>query len=53
MDWAQSTRDRTATTTALANLIPQQISLDSARTVPKLNKLFALYPKQYSQVRLS
>jgi hypothetical protein len=52
-DETPSTRGETGTTTTLTNLIPQQTSLDSARAVPELNKLFALYLKQYPQVRLS
>jgi hypothetical protein len=52
-DETPSTRGGTATTATLTNLIPQQTSLDSAKAVPELNKLFALYLKQYPQVRLS
>ena len=52
-DETPSTRDGTGTTATLSNLIPQQTSLDSAKAVPELNKLFALYLKQYPQVRLS
>jgi hypothetical protein len=52
-DETPSTRGGTGTTATLTNLIPQQTSLDSAKAVPELNKLFALYLKQYPQVRLS
>jgi hypothetical protein len=52
-DEMPSTNDGTGTTATLTNLIPQQTSLDSAKAVPELNKLFALYLKQYPQVRLS
>ncbi len=52
-DETPSSRGGTGTTATLTNLIPQQASLDSAKAVPELNKLFALYLKQYPQVRLS
>ena len=52
-DETPSTRGATGTTATLTNLIPQQTSLDSDKAVPELNKLFALYLKQYPQVRLS
>jgi hypothetical protein len=52
-DEKPSNRGGTGTTTTLTNLIPQQTFLDSAKAVPELNKLFALYLKQYPQVRLS
>ena len=52
-DETPSSRGGTGTTATLTNLIPQQTSLDSAKAVPELNKLFALYLKQYPQVRLS
>jgi hypothetical protein len=52
-DETPSSHGGTGTTATLTNLIPQQTSLDSAKAVPELNKLFALYLKQYPQVRLS
>lgn len=52
-DETPSARGGTGTTATLTNLIPQQTSLDSAKAVPELNKLFALYLKQYPQVQLS
>jgi hypothetical protein len=52
-DETPSSRGGTGTTATLTNLIPQQTSLDGAKAVPELNKLFALYLKQYPQVRLS
>jgi hypothetical protein len=52
-DETPSSRGETGTKTTLTNLIPQQSSLDSVKAVPELNKLFALYLKQYPQVRLS
>ena len=52
-DETPSTRGETGTMATLTNLIPQQTSLDSAKAVPELNKLFALYLKQYPQVQLS
>ena len=52
-DETTSPREGTGTTATLTNLIPQQTSLESTKAVPELNKLFALYLKQYPQVRLS
>jgi len=52
-DETPSARGGTGTTATLTNLISQQTSLDTAKAVPELNKLFALYLKQYPQVRLS
>jgi len=46
-------RDGTGTTVTLANLIQNQRTLDPERAIPELNKLLALYLKQYPQVRIS
>jgi hypothetical protein len=52
-DEKQSTRDGTGTTVRLTNIITQQGSLDADRAVTELNRLLALYMKQYPQVRIS
>ncbi len=52
-DEKQSTQDGTGTTVRLTNIIPQQGSLDPDRAVTELNRLLALYLKQYPQVRIS
>lgn len=52
-DETHSNRTSTGTIATLSNVISQQASLDSARAVPELNKLFALYLKQYPHVRVS
>jgi len=52
-DEKPSQRDFTGTTVTLSNVIPQQRSLDRDRAVTELNRLFALYLKQYPEVRIS
>jgi len=52
-DETPSTRDGTGTTVRLTNIISQQGSLDPDRAVTELNRLLALYLKQYPQVRIS
>jgi hypothetical protein len=52
-DEKPSNSNGTGTTATLSNLIQQQGSLDTDRAVPELNKLLALYLKQYPQVRVS
>jgi hypothetical protein len=52
-DEKQSKRNGTGTVATLSNIIPQQASLDPDRAVPELNRLLALYLKQYPQVRIS
>jgi hypothetical protein len=52
-DEKQSTRDSTGTTVRLTNIISQQGSLDADRGVTELNRLLALYLKQYPHVRIS
>lgn len=52
-DEKPSQRDSHGTTASLYNIIPQQNSLDPDRAVIELNRLLALYLKQYPQVRIS
>lgn len=52
-DESQSKRETSGTTATLFNVIQQQASLDADRAVPELNRLLALYLKQYPQVRVS
>jgi hypothetical protein len=52
-DELPSKRDCTGTVATLSNIIPQQGTLDPDRAVPELNRLLALYLKQYPQVRIS
>jgi hypothetical protein len=52
-DELPSKRDGAGTVATLFNVIPQQASLDADRAVPELNRLLALYLKQYPQVRIS
>jgi hypothetical protein len=52
-DEAPSTGVGTGTLATLSNVISQQASLDGGKAVPELNKLFALYLKQYPQVCVS
>jgi hypothetical protein len=52
-DEKQSTHDGTGTTVRLTSIIPQQGSLDPDRAVIELNRILALYLKQYPQVRIS
>lgn len=51
-DEKQSTRDGTGTTVTLTNIITQQRSLEPDRAVAELNRVLALYLKQYPQVRI-
>jgi hypothetical protein len=52
-DEKPSKRDGTGTIAALSNVIAQESSLDPDRAVPELNRLLALYLKQYPQVCVS
>jgi hypothetical protein len=52
-DEKPSSRDGTGTVATLSNIVQQRASLDPERAVPELNKLPALYLKQYPQVRIS
>jgi hypothetical protein len=52
-DEKQAIREGTGTTVRLTNIIPQQKSLDADRAVNELNRLLALYLKQYPQVHIS
>jgi hypothetical protein len=47
-----SGRTSTGTTVTLSNIITQQASLDEPKAVAELNKLFALYLKQYPHVKV-
>lgn len=49
----RSERTGTGTVVTLTNIIPHQATLDEERAVNELNKLFALYLRQYPAVRLS
>lgn len=51
-DEKPSTRSNTGTRVILSNIIQQQGSLDADRAVTELNRLLALYLKQYPQVRI-
>jgi hypothetical protein len=52
-DERPSKRVGTGTTVTLSNVISQQASLDGERATIELNKLLALYLKQYPHVRIS
>jgi hypothetical protein len=52
-DELQSQREAAGTIATLFNVISQQGALDADRAVPELNRLLALYLKQYPQVRIS
>ena len=52
-DERDSTANGSGTTATLANIIPHQASLDPDRAITELNRLLALYLKQYPQVRIS
>jgi hypothetical protein len=52
-DEKPSTAQHTGTTVTLSNLIRQQGSLHPDRAIAELNKVLALYLKQYPQVRVS
>lgn len=48
-----SNQNKTGTTVTLNNIIPQQHSLESDRAVAELNRILALYLKQYPHVRIT
>jgi hypothetical protein len=52
-DEKPSNRDGSGTTVTLSNIIPQTRTLDADRAVTELNRLLALYLKQYPQVKIS
>lgn len=52
-DERPSKSNNTGTVVTLTNIIQQQATLEREKAVPEINKLFALYLKQYPQVRLA
>lgn len=52
-DETPTSKGETGTTVTLSNIIPQQGSLDADRAVTELNRILAIYLKQYPQVRIS
>jgi hypothetical protein len=52
-DEMPSTRAGSGTTVILSNIISQQASLDGEKSVSELNKLLALYLKQYPHVHIA
>lgn len=48
-----SNQNKTGTTVTLNNIIPQQHSLESDRAVAELNRILALYLKQYPHVHIT
>ncbi len=52
-DESPSQRAETGTTVTLSNIISQQASLDGEKAVLELNKLLALYLKQYPHVQIT